>query len=83
MLVGIRNAPVMFFLGGIIGGIRIGIAPLPELLDKLFALFVGLQLYERAPLLIGNNVDDVFVQPFLVGARKLVVKLPIVRGELL
>ena len=67
----------MFFLEGIIGGIRIGIAPLPELLDKLFALFVGLQLYEGAPLLVSNNVDYVFVQPLLVGTRKLVVKLAI------
>jgi hypothetical protein len=41
MLVRVSDAPVVLFLVGVFGRIRIGIAPLPELLDELFALFVG------------------------------------------
>src|ERR1022692_2890085 len=42
-----------------------------ELLDELFALFVRGEAMEGGLLLIGDDVDDVFVQPFLVRGFQL------------
>ena len=66
MLVGVGDAAIVLFLYGVVDRIGVGIAPLPELLDKLLALFVGLQLQEGFALRIGDDVGDVFVQPLLV-----------------
>ena len=40
MFVGISDAAVVLFFKSVLGRIGVGIAPLPELLDELLALFV-------------------------------------------
>ena len=71
MLIGIGDAPVMFFLERILRRILIGIAPLPERLDVLFALFVGLQFQEEFALVVGNDVDHVLFEPLPVRRSQL------------
>ena len=66
MLIGIRNPAIMLFFESIFGSIGIRIPALPELLNELLALLVGLEVHESATFLGGNDVDDVFVQPLLV-----------------
>src|SRR6266481_1056916 len=62
----IGNAAIVFFLKGVFGEIRIGVAPLPELLDELFALFVGGKLEKSGSLFRLNDVNHLFVKPFPV-----------------
>src|ERR1022692_1736762 len=71
MVVGVSDAPVVLFLELVLFGVRSGVAPQPELLDELFALFVRGEAMEGGLLLIGDDVDDVFVQPFLVWGFQL------------
>ena len=66
VLVRVRDTPVVLFLKIVIRQIRIAAAPQPELFDKLFALFVRIELQKRRPLVRRNNVDHVLVHPFLV-----------------
>ena len=66
VLVGVSDAAVVLFLELVLDGIGRGIAAQPELLDELLALFVGLQPLEGLALFIGDDVDDVLVQPLLV-----------------
>src|SRR5579864_9021447 len=66
MLVGICDATVMLFFKSVLWRIGIRIAPLPERLDELLALFIRLQMNERVPLLRRNDVDNVLVQPLLI-----------------
>ena len=44
MLVGIGDAAIVLFFKLVVGQVRIGAAAQPELLDELFALFVGREL---------------------------------------
>src|SRR6476469_4876342 len=89
MLVGVGNALVMFFLEFVLFGVRRGIAALPKRFNKVVALFVVGQLLESRSLFIGNDVRDVFVEPFLVrlaqflleGAGILLSRL-LIRGAL-
>src|SRR6266478_2367961 len=46
VFVGVSNEAVMLFLKIVLRQVRIAAAPQPELLDELFALFVGIQLQE-------------------------------------
>ncbi len=66
MLVGVSDTPVVLFLVLVFDAVGRGIAPQPELLDKLFALVVGVQTFEGAALLLSDDVDDVFVKPLLL-----------------
>ncbi len=66
MLIGISDAAIMLFFHRIIDRIRIGIAPLPELLDELLAFFVRLQCEKSFALGICNDEDDILVQPLFV-----------------
>ena len=75
-LIGVGDAAVVLFLEFVFDGVRGGIAPLPECLDELLALFVGLQLQERRALFVGNDVGDFLFQPFLVGSGELFFELP-------
>jgi len=61
----------VFFFELVLDRVRRGVAPQPELFDELLALFVRLQPFERRPLLIGNDVSDVLVQPLLVRSFQL------------
>ena len=71
MVVGVCDAAVVLFLKLVLFGVRGGVAPQPELFDKLFALFVRSQALEGGLLLIGDDVDDVFVQPFPIRGFQL------------
>src|SRR5260370_41549650 len=64
MLVGICDTAVMFHLEVVLNGAWSGIAPQPELLDKLLALRIGRHVLERRSFVIGNDVDHVLIQPF-------------------
>ena len=57
LLVGVGDTAVVLFLVFVLDGVRRGIAPQPELLDELLALFVGLQPLESLALFIGDDVD--------------------------
>src|SRR2546426_668522 len=71
MLVRVSNPSVVLFLKLVFGAAGVGIAPLPELLDELFALFVRTQLPERAPLLVSDDIGDFLLEPLLIGALHL------------
>src|SRR5258708_20283168 len=63
MLVGIGDAPVMFFLKGIFTQLRLGISQVPKMFYELIALFVGAELQVSGALCGGNNVRHIVVQP--------------------
>jgi len=71
VLVGVGNPPVVFFLERIRLFIRIRVTPQPELLDKLFALFVRRELKKRFPLVGRNDVKDILTKPCLICLAKL------------
>src|SRR2546426_12279523 len=71
MLVRVSNPSVVLFLKLVFGAAGVGIAPLPELLDELFALFVRTQLLERTPLLVSDDIGDFLLEPLLIGALHL------------
>src|SRR6266850_1644101 len=66
VFVGIGDALVVLLTKLVFIGVRIGIAPAPELFDETFALVVGFKLLERLALFVSDDVRDVFVQPILV-----------------
>src|SRR6185312_13914311 len=66
MLIGISNAFVVLLFKLVFIGVRIGIAPAPELLDKTLALVIGCQFLKGFSLLIGNDISDVLLKPVLV-----------------
>ncbi len=66
----VNDAAVMFYLELVAALARIRISARPELLDEVLALFVGRQSLEQVPLLRGDDVDHVFVQPLLVIAAE-------------
>ena len=74
-LVGIRDAAVMLFFVFVLFGIRSGVAAQPEVLDELLPLLVGLELLEGFAFFVGDDLDDVFVQPLLIRRLKLFAKL--------
>ena len=66
MIVGVGNAPVVLFLEFVKSCARVGVAPTPELFDKIF-LFLGAgKLFKNRFLLSANNVNDMFIEPFLI-----------------
>ena len=74
VLVGVLDAPIVLFLELVLFGVRSGIAALPEGFDELVALFVVGELLERLALFVRDNVDDVFVEPFLVGLAQFLLQ---------
>ena len=60
MLIGVSDPAIVFFFERVLRRIRIRVAPQPELLDELFALFVGLQSQERTALFRRNDVNGPF-----------------------
>src|SRR5262245_8775573 len=67
LFVGIRDTLVIFLAVFVFLSVRIGIAPTPEILDKIFALFVGRQRHERALFVLCDDVGYVIIKPTLVG----------------
>ncbi len=68
MVVGILNAPVVLFAEFVVGGVGIGVAAQPELLDERLALLIVAQVLEGLPFFVGNDVGHILVEPGLVGA---------------
>jgi len=56
----------MFFLEFVIGGTRIRITAIPELLYKAFPFFVVSQVIEKPSLFFRNNVRNIIVEPIPV-----------------
>ena len=75
MLVGVGDAAVVLFLELVLDGVRRGVAAQPELLDELLALVVGLEALEGRPLLIRDDVGDVFVEPLPIRRFQLFLEL--------
>src|SRR5260370_37473507 len=71
MLIGIRDAAIVFFFKVIVGQVGIVASTQPELLDELLALFVRFQLQESLTLFVRNNVNDILVEPLLVRSDEL------------
>ena len=65
-LVGVGDPPVVLFLVLVDGGPQVRVAPAPELLDELLLLLHGAEVVEHVQLFIGDDVDDVLLEPFLV-----------------
>ncbi len=66
MLVGVGDALVVLFLIFVLFGVGGGIAALPEGFNEVVALFVVRELLEGGALFVGDDVDDVLVEPLLV-----------------
>ena len=89
MLVGVGDTPVMLFFKIVVGKVGVAAAPQPELLDKLLAFLVRIELEKGVPLFRRNDVDDVLIQPLLVLvveffkslARFLLLSLLLLFGE--
>src|SRR5579859_5098083 len=75
MLIGIGNAAIVLFFEVVFRKIGIAAAPLPELLDELLALFIGVQLQESLTFFRGNNVNHVLVEPLLVRSVQFLERL--------
>src|SRR5947207_10851537 len=67
VLVGVGDAPVVLFAELVFGGIGIGIAAQPELLDERLALLIVAQVLESLPFVIGDDVGHILLEPVLVG----------------
>ena len=68
LLIGVSDAPVIFFLELVLRVTGVGIAPLPEGLNELFPLIISGELLESTSFLVGNDVRDFFIEPLLIGA---------------
>jgi hypothetical protein len=66
LLIGISDSPIVLDFILVLDCPRLGISPKPELLDEAFFLLQGRQRFENCPFLITYDVEDVFVEPFLV-----------------
>jgi hypothetical protein len=59
---------VMFFPRRVCFQTRTRIAALPKIFNEPVSLVIGRQLSEIGPFLLGSDVDDVLVDPFLIAA---------------
>ena len=75
MLVGIGDTAVVLFLVGIIDGIGIGIAALPELLDEVLALLIRLQSQESLAFGVCDDIGHVLAEPLFVWRGKFLEDL--------
>src|SRR5581483_2014082 len=74
VLVGVGNAPVVLFFKFVFRCIWSGVAAKPELLNKLVALLIVRELLEDRLFFRGDDVANVFVQPFFIGIADLMFK---------
>src|SRR6185437_10720847 len=68
VLIGVCNAPIMFFFVLVFGGVRGRVASRPEVLDELIALGVVAELLEGVEFFASNDPANIFIKPFLVYA---------------
>ena len=71
VVVGVLNAPIVLFAELVLGGIRIGVAPLPEVLNKRFALLIVAQAQKSFALIVADDVGNFLVQPGLIRTLQL------------
>ena len=71
VVVGVLDAPIVFFAKLIIGRVGVRIPAQPELLDECFALLIIAEVLECFALFIGDDVGNFVLQPGLVGAFQL------------
>ena len=64
--VSISDSPVVLFLKVVDRAAGNGIATVPELLDEVFALFIGVKILECSALAVLDDVDDVLIKPLFV-----------------
>jgi len=77
VVVGVLDAPVVLFAERILFRIRIGVAPLPEILDERLAFLVVGQAQKRSAFIVGDNVGHFLVQPGLVWTLQLLPQFPL------
>src|SRR5579862_2361635 len=68
MLVGVGDAPIVFFFEFVFRGAGVGVAALPKCFDELLPFIIRAQILERFPFLIGDDVRYFLLNPLLVGA---------------
>jgi hypothetical protein len=66
MLVGVSEAPIVFFLKLVLRRSRCGITLKPELLNELEALLIASQANIFRSLVRSDDVSDVFLYPLLI-----------------
>src|SRR5581483_8510569 len=66
VLVGVGDALVVLFLILVLFGVGRRVAALPERFDEVVALFVIRELLEGGTFFIGDDVNDVFVEPLFI-----------------
>ncbi len=71
MFVGVGDAAVVLFLKIVVWQVGIAAATQPELLDELFALFVGIQLKEGIALFRRNDIGNILREPLPVSVVQL------------
>src|SRR6266849_357195 len=74
-LVGVGDAPVVFFLELVFFGIGSRVATEPELFDELLALIVGAEAFPSLLFLIRDDVGNVLIEPLFVGSFELFAQL--------
>ena len=74
VFVGVFDAAVMLFFKFVFFGIGRRIASLPEGFYELVALFVVGKLFEGFALFVGNNVDNVFVEPLFISLAEFLLE---------
>src|SRR5437879_5524888 len=83
MLVGVGDAGVVLFLVLVLFGVGSRVATLPEGLDELVAFFVVGKLFESGSFFVGDDPDDVLVEPLLVNLAELLLERLLLFGLLL
>src|SRR5579859_336949 len=77
MFVGVGDALVVLFFVLVLFGIGRRIAALPESFDKIVAFFVVGELLESRALFVGNDPDDVLIEPLFIGLAQFLFKSPL------
>ncbi len=73
MFIGILDAGAVLLLEFVFFRRKLRIAELPKPLDKSLAIGIRGKLLEFVPLLIRNDLDDLFVQPIVKSWRQFIL----------
>jgi hypothetical protein len=66
MLIGICDAFIVLFAKFVLLGVGVRVAPPPELLDKVLALFIGCKSLEGLFFFVSDDVGDIVLKLFFV-----------------
>ena len=75
LLVGVRDAPIVLFLELVLVRRAVRISSPPELLDEVLFLDGRRQLLEDVLLIVGDDVEDILLQPLCIGIDLLFLRL--------